>query len=130
MCEQEATILKGQQESEFFSYECVAIVRSIGSKVVGFRPNDRVLALTPGKFDSSFIVNQNSCHKLLPDEIEDIAGLCVPLCSALYALNNFIRPRRREASLTTARCVLKLTSLRAFLFTCLVIIYWLQCSYR
>jgi hypothetical protein len=105
MCEQQATILKGQQESEFFSYESVAVVRSAGSKVVDFQPNDRVLTLTPGKFDNSFIVNQNSCYKLLPDEkIEDLAGLFVPICSALYVINNFIRPRKREVSLDDVRC--------------------------
>jgi NADPH:quinone reductase-like Zn-dependent oxidoreductase len=107
MCEQEASILKGQQESEFFSYESVAIVRTIGSKVADFQPNDRVLALTPGKFDNSFIVSQNLCHKLLPDEkIEDLAGLLVPICSALSALNNFIRPRKHEVSLNATRYVL------------------------
>lgn len=106
MCEQEVAILKGQQESEFFSYESVAIIRSIGSKVVGFQPNDRVLALTPGKFDNSFTVNQNLCHKLLPNEkSEDLAGLFVPTCSALYALNHLIRPRKREVSLNDARYV-------------------------
>jgi NADPH:quinone reductase-like Zn-dependent oxidoreductase len=107
ICEQEATILKGQQESEFFSYESVAIVRSIGSKVADFQLNDRVLALTPGKFDNSFVVSQNLCHKLLPDEkMEDLAGLFLPVCSALHALNNFIRPRKREVSLNGTRYVL------------------------
>jgi NADPH:quinone reductase-like Zn-dependent oxidoreductase len=107
ICEQEATILKGQQESEFFSYESVAIVRSIGSKVANFQLNDRVLALTPGKFDNSFVVSQNLCHKLLPDEkMEDLAGLFLPVCSALHALNNFIRPRKREVSLNGTRYVL------------------------
>jgi NADPH:quinone reductase-like Zn-dependent oxidoreductase len=103
MCEQEATVLKGQRESEFFSYESVAIVRSIGCKVADFQINDRVLALIPGKFDNSFIVNQNLCHKLLPEEkIEDLAGLFVPTCSALHALNNLIWPRKREVSLNGA----------------------------
>jgi NADPH:quinone reductase-like Zn-dependent oxidoreductase len=107
MYEQEASILKGQQESEFFSYESVSIVRSIGSKVADFRPNDRVMTLKPGKFDNSFIVSQNLCHKLLPDEkIEDLAGLFVPICSALYALNNFIQLRKREVSLSDTRHIL------------------------
>ena len=100
MCKQEATVLKGQQESDFFSYESLAIVRAVGSKITSFRPNDRVLALKPGRFDSSFIVNQDLCHKLLPEEKnEDLLGVFVPTCSALHAFNNLIRARKRDVSL-------------------------------
>lgn len=93
-------MLRGQQESEFFSHESVAIVRDVGSKIEGFRPDDRVLVLHPGKFDSSFIVNQDFCHKLVPNEkIEDLAGVFVPTSSALHALNNLGRIRKPEVGL-------------------------------
>lgn len=94
---QEAAVLRGQQESEFFSHEFVATVRTVGSEIFDFRPGDRVLSLSPGKFDTSIVVKKESCHKLLPKErFEDICGAFVPLCSAIYALRNLSRVKKGQ----------------------------------
>ncbi|KAH8807730.1 fatty acid synthase [Xylogone sp. PMI_703] len=96
---EDVAVLKGQQESEHFSYESVARILAVGSQVTDFQEHDRVLVFKPGKFDSSFVVNQRMCQKLLLDEkVEELVGVLLPTCSAIHALRNMTRVRKGDVS--------------------------------
>jgi NADPH:quinone reductase-like Zn-dependent oxidoreductase len=89
-------VLVGQQGSEFFSHETVANVRDVGCETDSLRPGDRVLCLSPGKFDSSFKATEELCYRLLPeDNPEEFVGAILPMCSALYTLHHVggVRPQ-------------------------------------
>lgn len=97
---QEAAVLRGQRETEFYSYESIALVRAVGSKATGVEPGDRVLVLKPGKFGSSFAIHQDFCHTLLPhDNITDLSGVIFRLCSALFLLNDLTSARNNTVCL-------------------------------
>ncbi|KAH8589480.1 hypothetical protein B0O99DRAFT_692539 [Bisporella sp. PMI_857] len=96
----EASVLVGQQGSEFFSHETVANVRDVGCETDSLRPGDRVLCLSPGKFDSSFKATEELCYRLLPeDNPEEFVGAILPMCSALYTLHHVGGVRPQEAIL-------------------------------
>lgn len=85
--EQEASILKGQHDSESFSHECLALISHVGPNVSRLKPGDRVICLAPGKFDSTFVANQVTCELLRQDEdTESMVGMLFPFCAALHAL--------------------------------------------
>jgi len=82
-------VLSGQHGSKFFSHELVASVRAIGSGIKNLQPGDRVLCLSPAKFDSSLIVKEELCYRLLPEDTpEQFIGAILPMCSALYTLHH------------------------------------------
>lgn len=91
---QEASILKGQRESLSLSHEVIADVNVVGSGVSRLRTGDRVICLSPGKFDSSFIVDETCCRALLPyEDGADLCGRLIPICTALYAMRQIRRPK-------------------------------------
>ncbi|KAI9727214.1 MAG: Type I Iterative PKS [Cirrosporium novae-zelandiae] len=96
----EALVLKGQHDAESFSHEAVATVVTIGPDVTKVKVGDRVICLTSGKFDSSFVASEYACELLREDEdTTKIVGLLVPFCTALYALQDLGRASQGETVL-------------------------------
>ncbi|KAL3419450.1 KR domain-containing protein [Phlyctema vagabunda] len=96
----EAAVLKGQHNSEFFSHEVIGKVCEIGPGVPSLNPGDRVIALHPGKLESSPVILQDSCFKPHPQErLEDMIGLLLPLCTVTFALENLLRLKKSDVVL-------------------------------
>ena len=81
--------MKGQQDSPSFSYEIGGVVSSVGAGVSELSVGDRVICLHAGRFDSSFHVPENMCHKLRYEEdFEAVVGSQMAACIALHALRD------------------------------------------
>lgn len=77
----------------------VCIVSEIGSQVSDLRVGDRVVCLHAGKFDISIIVDREDCHALRPHEkADEVCGTIIPLCTALYALDQLGHHRPGDVS--------------------------------
>ncbi|KAG9243665.1 hypothetical protein BJ878DRAFT_509631 [Calycina marina] len=96
----EACILKGQRVSEFFSHECVAVIKDVGSGIQKFSPGDTILCFAPRKFDTSFITDQSLCYRLpLDEEPERLIGTILPMCIALSTFDYVGRMKPQDAVL-------------------------------
>jgi NADPH:quinone reductase-like Zn-dependent oxidoreductase len=78
----------------------VAAVSGVGLGVTKFKAGDSVVCLAPAKFDSTFLVCEDICEKLLPNEnAHEVVGLLVPHCTALRALVDIGRVKEGETVL-------------------------------
>ncbi|KAI5241413.1 ketoacyl-synt-domain-containing protein [Aureobasidium subglaciale] len=96
----EAAILKGNQVSDYFSNVCVASVQCSGAQVTRLQSGDRVICCYPGRFDSSFVVNESACEALFSEEdAGDIITSLIPYCVAIHAMRDIAHIRKGQTIL-------------------------------
>jgi acyl transferase domain-containing protein/NADPH:quinone reductase-like Zn-dependent oxidoreductase len=93
-------VCTGKIDMNSFSSECSGKIIRIGSAVQNLQVGDRVYAIVWGKFGNIIRLPAKMAQRMRPnDSYEEMGGVSLVFCTAVYALNHIARLQKGESIL-------------------------------